>query len=64
MMQEIHKNIPFYPDPVYRPLLKPVKIPSPKTQGNMDIDPEFNTDFEQKLSIPRGCNAGNITKAR
>ena len=41
MLQEISNNIPFYPDP------KPVKIPMPEFPGNMDINPELNTDSEE-----------------
>ena len=33
MMQKISKDIPSYPDPVYRPPPKPVKIPMPEFPG-------------------------------
>ena len=46
-MQKISKDIPFYPDPVYRSLPKPVKIPMPEFPGKMDITPELNTDFKE-----------------
>ena len=46
-MQKIRKDIPFYLDSVYRPPPKPVKIPMPKIPGNMDINPELNTNFKE-----------------
>ena len=45
MMQRVSKGIPFYPDSVYRPPPIPEKIPMPEIPGNIDINPEFNTDF-------------------
>ena len=47
-MQKISKDIPFYPDPVYRPPFKPIKIPMPEFLGNMGVNPELNTNFEEK----------------
>ena len=35
-------------------LLKPVKIPIPKIPGNMDINPELNTDFEENSPFQEG----------
>ena len=50
MMQKISKDIPFYPDPTYRPSPKPVRIPISQIPGNIDINLELNTDFEGNLS--------------
>ena len=47
MMQRISKDIPFYPDPVYRPTPKPVQISMPEFPGNMDINPEHNNNFKE-----------------
>ena len=47
MIQTIHKDIPFYPDPTYRPPPKPVRIPMSESPENIDISPELNTDFEK-----------------
>ena len=46
-MQEISKDIPFYPDPADRPPSKPGRIPVFKVPQNIDINPELNTDFEE-----------------
>ena len=48
IIQDAFKEIPIYPDPVYRPPLKPVKTSTPEIPGSLlDIDPELNTDFEE-----------------
>ena len=54
MKQEISKDIPFYPDPVYRPPSKPVKIPMPEFPGKMDINPELNIDFKENSPFQEG----------
>ena len=54
MMQKISKDIPFYPDPVYRPPPKPVKIPMPEVPRNMDINPELKTDFKENSQFQEG----------
>ena len=53
-MHKIRNGIPFYPEAVYRPPPKPVKIPMPEIPGNMNIKPEHNTDFEENLSLQEG----------
>ena len=46
-IQDVAREIPIYPDPVYRPPPKPVKTSVPKIPGSLlDIDPELNADFE------------------
>ena len=53
--QNISRNIPIYPDLVYRPPPKPVKTPIPKIPGSLlDIDPELNTDFEENSPYQEG----------
>ena len=48
-------EIPIYPDPVYQPPPKPVKIPVPEILGSLsDIDPEMNTDFEENSPFQEG----------
>ena len=54
MMQKISKDIPSYPDLAYWPTPKPVKIPMPELPGNMDINPELNTDFEENSPFQEG----------
>ena len=53
-MQKISKDIPFYPDPAYRLPPKPIKIPMPEIPGNMDINPELNTNFEENSPFQEG----------
>ena len=53
-MQKISKDIPFHSDPVYRAPPKPVKIPMQEITGNMDINIELNTDFEENLPFQEG----------
>ena len=52
MMQKISEDIPFYSDPVYQPPPKP--IPMPEFPGKMNINPEFNTDFEENSPFQEG----------
>ena len=40
-------DIPFYPDPTYRPPPKPVRIPMSESPENVDIILEINIDFEK-----------------
>ena len=54
MMQKISKDTPFYYDPVYRPPSKPVKIPMSEFPGNMNINLELNTDFEDNSPFQEG----------
>ena len=48
------KDIPLYPDPTYRPPLKPIRIPASKSPENMDINPELNIDFEENSPFQEG----------
>ena len=41
------KDIPFYPDPMYRPPPKPTKISTLEGPENIDINPEINVDFKE-----------------
>ena len=46
-IQDESREIPIYPDPVYRPPSKPVKPSISMTPGSLlDIDPVLNIDFE------------------
>ena len=46
-IQKINKDVPFYPDPTYRPPPKPVRNPTLESPEKIDISPELNTDFEE-----------------
>ena len=47
-IQDISREIPRYPDPIYRPPPKPTEIPIQEVPRNfLDLDPEINTDFEE-----------------
>ena len=48
------KDIPFYPDPIYRPLPKPIKIPRSEGLENIDISPEINIDLEENSPFQEG----------
>ena len=50
MIQNANREIPFYSEPP-----KPVKISIPKIPGNMDITPEFNTDFSTNSTNFQVC---------
>ena len=55
MIQDIAREIPIYPDPVYRPPPKPEKLPIPKIPRSLsDIDPELNMDFEDNSPFQEG----------
>ena len=54
-IQDVSKKIPMYPDPVYWPPPKPVKIPIPEIPKSLsDIDPELKTDFEENIPFQEG----------
>ena len=47
-IQDVAREIPIYPDPVYWPPPIPVKTSVPEIPGSLlDIDPELNMDFEE-----------------
>ena len=51
------KDIPFCPDPTYRPPPKPVRAPMPESLQSSDstnIDPEINIDFEKNYLFEEG----------
>ena len=54
-IQDVSKEIPIYPNPVYRPSPKPVKTSISKVPGSLlDIDSEVNTDFEENSPFQEG----------
>ena len=54
-IQDVSREIPNYPDPVYGPPPKPVKIPMPRISGGLlDIDLELNMDFEDSSPFQVG----------
>ena len=53
-IQKINKNIPFYPDPTYRPPLKLVRIPISESPENIDINLELNTDLGENSPFQEG----------
>ena len=64
-IQDVSREIPIYPDPVYRPPPKPIKSPMSDVPRSLsDFDQEINTDFEKKFTISRGCDLRNVPKAR
>ena len=51
------KNIPFYPDPTYKPPPKLIRIPTSEGPENIDISPEINTDFEENSPFQEGVTS-------
>ena len=51
IIQDVNREIPISPDPVYRP----VNISISKIPGSLlDIDPELNTDFKVNFPFQEG----------
>ena len=48
------KDIPFYPDPTYRPPLKIIRTPMPGSSESTDINPEINIDFKTNSPFQEG----------
>ena len=48
------KDIPFYPDPTFRPPPKLTRIPTSEGQENLDINPEINIDFDENSPFQEG----------
>ena len=48
------KDIPFYPNPTYRPPFKPVRIPASEDPDNIDISLECRIDFEENSQFQEG----------
>ena len=54
-IQDVAREIPIYPGPVYRFPPKPVKTSVLKIPGSLsDIDPELNTDLEGNSPFQEG----------
>ena len=53
--QGVSREIPIYPDPVYRLPPKPVKAPIPEIPESLsDIDQELNTNLEENSPFQEG----------
>ena len=48
------KDIPFSPDPTYKPPPKLIRIPTSEGPENIDISPEINIDFEENFLFQEG----------
>ena len=48
------KDIPFYPDPTYKPPPKPVRTPTPESSESRDINPEINIDIKENSPFQEG----------
>ena len=54
-IQDISREIPRYPDPIYRPPPKPTEIPIQSVPRNLsDLEPEINMDFEENPPFEEG----------
>ena len=59
------KDIPFHPDPTYRPPSKPVRVSMPRGSQNSEsanIDPGINIDGQGQFSVLRRHYFGNVSK--
>ena len=64
-IQDISREIPTYPDTIYRPLPKPTEIPLQEIPRSLtDLDTGINMDFEEKFPLSRWCDIRNITKTQ
>ena len=53
--QDVSREIPIYPDPVYRSPPKPVKLPIPEVPRSLsDFDPEINMNFKENSPFQEG----------
>ena len=53
-IKNVGREIPIYPDPVYRPPPKPVKTSISDVPGCLShIDQDVNTDFEDNLHFKK-----------
>ena len=50
----IIKDIPFYPDPTFRPPPKPVRIPTSERSENIDISLKINIDLDENSLFQEG----------
>ena len=48
------KDIPFYPDPNYRPQSKSIKTPMSGSSQSTIINPEINIDLEENFPFQEG----------
>ena len=47
-VQDINKEIPFYPDPIYRPPPKPTEnLQSLRKESKADMSPRIDLEFEE-----------------
>ena len=62
-IQDVSKEIPIYPDPVYQPPYKIEKIPVPEIPGSLsDIDSELNTNLEENSPFQEGVMSEMVPK--
>ena len=55
VIQDVSKETPIYPHPVYRLPSKPIKLSIPEIPGNLsDIDVELNTLFKENSPFQEG----------
>ena len=54
-IQDINREIPFYPDPVYRPPAKPPENLQPqKIESKADTSPRIDLEFEENSLYQEG----------
>ena len=57
-LQDINREIPAYPDPIYRPPPKPTKIPLQEIHRNlMDYNTDINMNFKENTPYQEGVTS-------
>ena len=55
MIQNINREIPFYPDPICRPPPKPTEnLQSPRIESKTDVSPRINLEFKENSPYQEG----------
>ena len=55
MIQDINTEIPFYPDPFYRPSPRPPEnLQSPRIESKADTSPRIDLEFKENSSYQEG----------
>ena len=65
MIQNINREIPCYPDSIYRPPPKPTEnLQLSRIESKADMTPKIDLPFEENSPYQEGIISKNIPKAR
>ena len=54
MIQSINREIPFYPDPIYRPPKPTQNLQLPRTESKTDVSLRIDLEFEENSPYQEG----------